>query len=230
MKKFFYLFAAFLMIAGLSGCGKIKVVVPQVHLTFGDPVELSFELKEEVGVGGRFPIPDLEGAFLEIVPNNPATKAPAQIVLSVPRSQFENEKFKLRDPQALPDGRPLPRVSGPLPAVAIQVPEWNNITFYLGPQVAAIFTPSAAKFDPDQEITVGISDNSNRQVGFVTRIPVDKNKQNGGFFVQFFWNQTGEVSATIHESDLQHGYVNAPEYGYDGSSPVDLRDIFELAQ
>ncbi len=210
-----------LVFSGASRCSGPKIKLPDVQFTFGDPVTLSFQLKNEVIVGARLPIPDVEGAFVELVPE--FGTQPPRVLFSIPASQFDNDKFRLRDPKSLPDGRPFPSyVDKNLPAVAIEVPMLKHITFYLGKEIAAMFVPTNRIFDPDAEITVSFSDNAGRLVGYITRIPT-VNAKNGGFFVAFHWdlaisNPNGGV-ATIKLQDLQNGMLN----GF----PYDLSEIFE---
>lgn len=213
-----------LVFSGVSKCPAPKVQLPDIHFTFGDPVTLSFDLKNEVIVGAKIPIPDLEGAFVELVPQFGLT--PPSVLLSIPAASFESDKFKLRNPKALPDGRPLPSYIGKnLPSVAIQVPMLKNITIYLGREIAAMFVPTNRPFNPDAEVTVSFSDNAGRLVGYLTRIPA-VDGANGGFFVAFHWdlaisNPNGGA-ATIRLQDLKQGTIN----GF----PYDLSQIFELAE
>lgn len=211
-----------LVFSGASRCGGgPKIKPPDVEFTFGDPITLSFQLRNEVVVGVKVPIPDLPGAFIELVPEF-GTQSP-RVLLSIPASQFDNDKFKLRDPKSLPDGRPLPSyVSENLPSIAIEVPMLKHITFYLGKEIAAMFVPTNQIFNPDAEVTVSFSDNAGRLVGYITRIPTVEG-ENGGFFVAFHWdlaisNPNGGV-ATIKLQDLQNGMLN--------DFPYDLSEIFE---
>lgn len=212
--------------SGISQCPvpKPKITLPDIRFTFGDPVTLAFDLKNEVIVGAKLPIPDLEGAFVELIPQFGPT--PPSVLLSIPAAAFESDKFKLRNPKALPDGRPLPSYIGQnLPSVAIQVPMLKNITIYLGREIAAMFVPTNRAFNPDAEVTISFSDNAGRLVGYLTRIPA-VNGANGGFFVAFHWdlaisNPNGGV-ATIKLQDLKQGTIN----GF----PYDLSEIFELSR
>lgn len=201
-----------------------KIKLPDVKLTFGDPVTLTIPLKgQEILVGVKLDIPDVTGAFVELIPQ--VGNTPASVFLSVPAKAFDSPDFRLRDPGTLPGGRPLPKVSeGKLPAVALVVPQWNNIVFYLGLEVAGLFVPTKGK-DPDMQITFPISDNSGRQIGFITRIP-QENGENGGYFISFNWNLATTNppigAAHIHEKDL--AYVELE------GIPYDMRDVFESAQ
>jgi len=212
-----------IILSGALGCTKPKIKLPDIHMKFGDPVELTLELKGEIFAGIQIPIPDLDGAYIELVPNNPVTGMPGKLILSVPAEQFDNEYFRLKDPLTLPDGRPLPNiVDDKLPAVALQIPEWHNVVFYLGLEVAAVFVPSTITFDPDLQITIPFSDSSGREVGFLTRIPAIDG-ENGGFFASFNWElaiSNPEGIATIHGDDLRYGLLNG--------KPIDLRKFFKL--
>lgn len=210
-----------LVFSGASRCGGPKIKLPDIQFAFGDPVTLSFELKNEVIVGAKMPIPDMEGAFVELVPQFGAE--PPRVLLSIPAAQFDNDKFKLRDPKSLPDGRPLPSYIGKkLPSVAIEVPMLKNITFYLGKEIAAMFVPTNSIFNPDAEVTVSFSDDAGRLIGYITRIPAIEGK-NGGFFVAFNWDlaisNPNSGTATIKLHDLKNGMLN----GF----PYDLSEIFE---
>ncbi len=210
---------------GASKCNwlKPKIKLPDVKLTFGDPVTLSIPLKgKEITVGVRMDIPDLTGAYVELVPQ--VGKNDPYVFVSVPSKEFENEKFRLRDPATLPGGRSLPKiVEGKLPGVSFEVPQWNNMVFYLGLEVAGVFVPTRGK-EPDVNMTIPFSDNSGRQIGFVSRIP-QENGANSGYFVSFNWNMatTNPLGgyASFHERDLENVY-------WEGQGPIDMRDVFEL--
>ncbi len=202
-----------------------KIKLPDVKLTFGDPVTLSIPLKgQEILVGAKRDIPDVTGAFVELIPQ--VGNTPASVFLSVPAKAFDSPAFRLRDPGTLPDGRPLPKIAdGKLPAVALVVPQWNNVVFYLGLEVAGLFVPTKGK-EPDMQLTLPISDNAGRNIGFITRIP-QQNGDNGGYFISFNWNVATTnpaigTAAGIHESDLAHAELEG--------IPYDMRDIFEVAQ
>ena len=211
---------------GASKCNWFapKIKLPDTKLTLGDPVTLTISLKgQEITVGAKLPIPDIEGACVELIPQIGNT--PASILLSVPAKAFDNPLFRLRDPGTLPGGRPLPKVAeGKLPAVALVVPQWNNVVFYLGLEVAGLFVPTKGK-DPDLQITFPISDDSGRQIGFITRI-TQENGENGGYFVSFNWNlatTTPQIGmARIHEEDLAHVELEG--------IPYDMRDVFEVTE
>lgn len=218
----------------ISSCGKdIKIKLPKINLKFGDPVVLTLELKQMIKVGGKFAIPDLKDSYVELIPTNAHTNAPAMVILSIRADQFENDHFKLHDPTLLPDGRPLPKIQGKIPSLAIEVPELYNITFYLGIEVAAMFIPTTINFEQDAEITLPFSDSSGREVGFLTRIPTI-NGQHGGFFVSFNWSlavSNPNDNAVIREEDLRHAFINDPrakKWGYESGKPVDLSNVFVL--
>ncbi|HBQ20579.1 MAG: hypothetical protein A2Z91_07330 [Deltaproteobacteria bacterium GWA2_38_16] len=199
-----------------------KIKLPNVKVTFGDPVTLSLPLSgQEITVGAKLDVPDLEGAFVELIPQ--IGNVPATVFLSVPAKVFDNPAFRLRDPGTLPGGRPLPKVAeGKLPAVALEVPQWNNIVFYLGLEVAGLFAPTTGK-EPDVQLTLPISDNSGRNIGFITRIP-QENGANGGYFVSFNWNlaTTNPGEAIIHRSDLANASIEG--------IPYDLSEVFETSE
>lgn len=203
-----------------------KIKLPDVKLTFGDPITLTIPLKgQEILIGAKRDIPDLTGAFVELIPQ--VGNTPASVFLSVPSKEFDSPAFRLRDPGTLPGGRPLPKIAdGKLPSVALVVPQWNNIVFYLGLEVAGIFTPTKGK-EPDVQLTLPISDNAGRNIGFITRIP-QENGGNGGYFVSFNWNVAttnppmSRGAARIHEEDLANAELDG--------IPYDMRDVFEVAQ
>lgn len=213
------------VLSGASKCNwfKPKIQLPDVRVTFGDPVTLILPLKDlEITVGIRIPIPDLEGAFVELTPQIGAN--PSTLVLSVPAKAFDNPAFRLRDPATLPGGRPLPKIGdGKLPAVGLEVPQWKHIVFYLGLEVAAVFVPTQGK-DPDVQITLPITDPNGKDIGFISRIPQDNNGQNGGYFVSFFWELATSLPPGQFGTIRPDGLTRVELEGI----PYDLRDVFEV--
>ena len=219
------LISLILVFGGASKCNWFapKIKLPDVKLTFGDPVTLTLPLKGEILVGTKLDIPDVTGGFVELIPQ--VGNTPASVLLSVPAKAFDNPNFRLRDPGTLPGGRALPKIAdGKLPAAALVVPQWNNVVFYLGLEVAAVFVPTKSK-EPDVQLTLPISDNAGRNIGFITRIP-QENGDNGGYFVSFNWNLATTNpplgAARIHEQDLAHVELEG--------IPYDMREVFEVAQ
>lgn len=216
-----------IIFGGASKCNwfKPKIQLPDVRIAFGDPVTLTLPLKDlEITVGVRIPIKDLDGAFVELIPqmgNNPAT-----VILSVPAATFDNPAFRLRDPATLPGGRPLPRiVEGKLPAIALEIPQWRHIVFYLGLETAAIFVPTKGK-DPNVQITLPISDGSGRDIGFITRVPQDNSGQNGGYFVSFFWELARSLPAGQFGRIRPEGLTRANIEGM----LFDMSDVFKVTE
>lgn len=234
--KFLSMFIVFGLLTMAAKCSWFSpdVQFPElkdIKLTFGDPVTLSIPLKgQNIKFGVKVQIPDLEGAYVELIPKI-GDKAPV-VFLSVPRDVFDNDKFRLRDPATLPGGRELPKVAtGKLPAVALQVKEWNDVVFYLGFEVAGVFIPTKGK-DPDLEITLPMSDNNGRQIGWWTRIPQDTAQSNGGYFISFNWNlvttsparRTAQC-AGLHSDDYAKAEINGKKL--EDFSNKELNDIWE---
>jgi len=86
-------------------------------------------------------------------------------------------------PQELPGGRPLPGVAaGELPAIAVQIPQLDNIVVYVGPTVLGMFVP--VTFQVDQIIgTYDFYGSNGTNIGQISMVGEDNNGKNSGFLL-----------------------------------------------
>ena len=109
-------------------------------------IDTVFENLQLIG-GGRIPFSllGLEGydeSFLEIGPDVQSDGTLVAINLSLNDLLYGHDGIDQLDPQALPDGRPLPGITGGrLPAIAFDVDSINNMGFYIGTRVFGIWYP-----------------------------------------------------------------------------------------
>jgi hypothetical protein len=96
--------------------------------------------------GLRYNIPKYVNSYLEVSPDLQSSGTLMSISVSL-KDIFTGGLDKL-DPQTLPGGRNLPGVaSGSLPAVAFSIPQFHNMSFYLGQNVFGLFVPAKVGVD-----------------------------------------------------------------------------------
>ena len=139
----------FLTMFGLIGCnngddGGTNIQIPGVQ---GPTVTLN---GEHVIINMLFENLILEGEVTIDVPqfrdSYVTLKAGANggtaMFLVVSAADLLDDTLQDLDPQTLPGGRALPGVAaGSLPAVAFTVEQFNNMSFYIGPEVFGTFIP-----------------------------------------------------------------------------------------
>jgi hypothetical protein len=153
------------------------------HLAYGNNVFTVYATFETLEISGGLtvPIPNMPNSSLELTPSaNGGTLVSGTISAADVAALAGTTVIP---PSQLPGGRPLPGVpAGSLPAIAVTVPQLDNITFYIGPQVFGLFAP--VTFDLNQIIgTFDFYDDSSKLVGQISVVGEDANKANSGFLL-----------------------------------------------
>jgi hypothetical protein len=185
-------FVGMTLLAVASGCGKgsgqnIKidgVTGPNVTFVNGQFLMSVGLTNVNLEGGGRFPIPHMPNSFVEVGPDLQSNGMLISIGLDPnDLNELTGGNVNLLPPQTLPGGRALPGVSGgQLPAVAVQVPKWDNMVFYVGPQIFGVFVPVKLNMQ-GYMATFRFYDSNNKQVGNISLVGEDTNKENAGFLV-----------------------------------------------
>jgi hypothetical protein len=190
-RKLVTLTLAFVFSVTLVGCGGsgsgtnpniAGVTGPTVELVDGRFI-LSMGFSNVALNGGvTLPIPKYPNSSLSIGPDFASNGM--LIVLTIAVQDFVNVNANGLNPQTLPGGRPLPGVAqGALPAIALQVPQLLNSVFYVGPQVLGFFVPFKGLNLAGAILTYRFFDKTGVQVGNISVVGQDQNKQNGGILV-----------------------------------------------
>lgn len=110
-----------------------NVVDGQVMITFNF-------LKLNSNFGGKIPLPKTKNSSVEITPNIIDGGTTAQFLLDV--EDLRSAGLGVVDPVTLPDGRTIPGVpGGKLPALAVNVHEILDTTFYFNTSLFGMFIP-----------------------------------------------------------------------------------------
>ena len=130
--------------------------------------------------GGRFPINKYPGSYLELSPD--LQSGGTLIAFNIAVKDVLDGNIANLDPQTLPGGRNLPGVvGGKLPAVAMTIESFNNISLYAGGDVFGIFLP----FELNAQgaiITFRYYTGSNR-AGNISLVGADSNGENSGILL-----------------------------------------------
>lgn len=158
-----------IQIAGLKG--------PDVTL-LNDSMLISIVFQNIQMDGGlRYNIPKYTNSYLEISPD--ASSGGTLMSVSVSLADLMNTGLQKLDPQKLPGGRNLPGVAGgSLPAVAFSIEKFHNMSFYLGPNIFAIFLP--AETGVDGSIATFNYYVSGKTAGTLSLVGKDTNGENSG--------------------------------------------------
>lgn len=151
-------------------------------------ISLEFEALD-LNYGGSLPIPSLENSELSLTP---MFTGGSVALLALDPTDFKG--IDAGDPVTLPGGRPFPfTADGTLPAVALTVPDFQNITFYLSDKIFGIFVPFEHRFESDISGRIRIDGKS---VGIVSLLRHDSRDNNSGFLLLL-------SLSNIEDSDLQ---------------------------
>ena len=155
------------------------VIGPNVEFVNGRLI-LSMTLENvQIDGGVTIPIKKYPNSSVQIGPDFQSSGT--LIMLTVSASDFLGNGTQGLDPQALPGGRPLPSVAaGALPAVAFQVPQLKNMTFYVGPQVIGLFVPLNHLNLSGSIITFRFYNTAGDAIGILGLVGQDQSGQNAG--------------------------------------------------
>lgn len=180
---------------GLSACsnGDNNVSIPGVD---GPHVSLQQESMvirlglENIELEGeiRYSIPRYPSSWLEV---KPAQNGGVNMTISLALADVLDGDLLLLDPQTLPGGRALPGVAtGSLPAVAFSIEQFNNISFYAGPELFGLFVPA----------DIGLSNSiatfryyiSDKRAGNLSLVGADDAGENAGLLLMLDLNQSNK--------------------------------------
>ncbi len=134
----------------------------------------------QVEGGVRYNIPKYERSYLELSPDLQSDGTLMSVSISL-QDVFHGGVNQLPS-MTLPGGRALPGVSGgKLPAVAFTIPQFKDITIYLGNSVFGIFVP--AKVDMSGAIVTARFYIQNKRAGVLALVSNDTNGENGGLLL-----------------------------------------------
>jgi hypothetical protein len=145
-------------IAGIDG--------PSLNLK-ADKIEIVTTFKN-ISLEGRlrYAIPKYANSYIDV------TSAAKDII---------NVEALSLPPRELPGGRALPGVStGSLPAVAFSLPNWKNMTLYVGPKFFGVFFPTSVDIGTNNILTSRYYSGSNR-AGTLSLVGPDNSGANSGF-------------------------------------------------
>lgn len=188
-------FTTLLLLFSLVSCGggtrNVEIAgVDGPHVSLSQDnmiVRMTFENVELEG-GLRYSIPKYPNSYLEV---SGAAEGGATVYMSLSLADVLNGDLLTLDPQALPGGRPLPGVAtGSLPAVAFSVENFNNMSFYVGPQVFGIFVPNDMGID--NSIASFRYFIGEKRAGTVSVVGNDVNGENGGILLMLDLNSANK--------------------------------------
>jgi hypothetical protein len=128
-------------------------------------------------------IPHTTSSYIEVSPNVASQGMLLQVGLNINDLTFLEGNTNLLSPNQLPGGRPLPGiVGGALPSIAVQVPQWDNATFYVGTAISGVFIP--VKFGAQGVTgTFLFYDSNNTQIGTISIVGSDTTGNNSGILL-----------------------------------------------
>ncbi len=129
--------------------------------------------------GLRYSIPEYNNSYIEVGPD--LSSNGTLMSISVSLDDVFDDNLQLLDPQKLPGDRNLPGVaSGALPAVAFTIPNWSNMTFYLGSKFFGVFVPVKMDIGTNNIVTARFYSGKVR-AGNISIVGPDSNGENSGF-------------------------------------------------
>jgi hypothetical protein len=157
---------------------------PHVSIV-NNAVTISATLNNVIFQGGlTLAVPHTQKSYIEVSPNVQTGGMLLQMGLDLDDIAGLETNANVLDPNQLPGGRPLPGiVGGQLPSIAVQVPQWNNATFYIGTAIVGVFIP--VKFGA-QGVTgtfLFYDSTGKKQIGTISIVGSDANGQNSGFLL-----------------------------------------------
>jgi hypothetical protein len=183
---------ALALTVGVSSCGKGTgknvhidgVVGPKVAF-INDTFTMTVVLTNvSIDQGLRIPIPKLPNSYVEVGPDLQSNGFLISLGIAVQDLvSLLKGKIDLVDPLTLPGGRALPGVvAGYLPGIAVEVPQWDHMVFYMGTNVFGAFVPVKIPLQ-NYMATFRFYDDSGDQIGNISVVGEDTNKANSGFLL-----------------------------------------------
>ncbi|MFL5812433.1 MAG: hypothetical protein ACJ763_02550 [Bdellovibrionia bacterium] len=156
---------------------------PNVSLVNGT-LTISAVLTNVIFQGGvTMQIPHTQSSYIEVSPNLAGQGMLLQLGLSMNDLSFLDGNANTLPANQLPGGRPIPGIiGGALPSVAVQVPQWDNATFYIGSAFVGVFIP--VKFGAQGVTgTFLFFDQNNKQIGTISIVGADNDGKNSGLLL-----------------------------------------------
>lgn len=173
----------------LTACGsgedRRNIEIPGVDgptVTLNQDDVLISMVFENVALDGgiRYAIPKYNYSYIEISPD--LQSGGTLMSVSVSLDDVFGGQLGQLPAQVLPGGRALPGVaSGRLPAVAFSIEKFNDMAFYLGPDVFGLFVP--ANLGIGQSIATFRFYSSGSRVGNISLVGEDQNGENSGILL-----------------------------------------------
>jgi hypothetical protein len=157
-------------IAGIDG--------PSLNLK-ADKIEIVTTFKN-ISLEGRlrYAIPKYANSYIDVTS---AGADGTKMTISIAAKDIINVEALSLPPRELPGGRALPGVStGSLPAVAFSLPNWKNMTLYVGPKFFGVFFPTSVDIGTNNILTSRYYSGSNR-AGTLSLVGPDNSGANSGF-------------------------------------------------
>jgi hypothetical protein len=200
MKKYIGTSLAVLMAVTLTACGGGSnntsnpvisgVTGPTVEVVSGRLILSMVFNNISIASGATIPIPHYPNSSIEIGPD--FQSGGTLLSVTIAAQDFMGSGGNFFNPQTLPGGRPLPGVAaGTMPALAIQVPQLDNMVFYVGPSVIGMFVPFKALNIDGSILTFNFYNNTGTAVGQLSLVGSDANGQNAGILALVDVNLAG---------------------------------------
>jgi hypothetical protein len=151
-----------------------------------------------VSAGVTVPIPHMPNSSIEVGPDLQTNGLLLSTTLSsADLTGLANGSVALLNPTELPGGRPLPGVAaGNMPAIAVTVPKWDNMVFYVGPTIFGTFVPVNLGLQ-GYIATFNLYDPTGKDIGQISIVGEDSSKTNGGFLILIPFNTGSSALAVL---------------------------------
>jgi hypothetical protein len=144
---------------------------------------MTIELENvDAGIGLTMPMPKLPNSSITVGPSMGGDGSFGGTIIKVAfdLNDVNDDRFRLVDPQLLPDGRPFPfLINGSLPAIAVNTPKVKNMTFYASQKVFGFFLPIKLPADWNVSVHYRIKING-KNYGIVSLIHPDEKGEGAG--------------------------------------------------
>ncbi|MBL6988363.1 MAG: hypothetical protein ISR65_01220 [Bacteriovoracaceae bacterium] len=168
-----------------DGKGGFNLEIPGVdgpHVALNEDDVVISVLFENIQIPGglRYNVPKYNNSVIALEPDLQSDGT--LMSMSIALDDVLGGNLDRLNPQTLPGGRDLPGISGGrLPAVAFTIEKFENMVFYLGPDLFGVFVPVNIKMQGTMLTSRYYSDG--RRTGNITLVGEDQNGENGGFLL-----------------------------------------------